>query len=110
MIRACDAIYRFLASLKLAVLSLGALAFTLGYATFFEKWYGTAAVQEWIYKTLVLDLAGVSRRQHPLRGLDSLPLETSADRIRDHPRLVARAAGGLVVGGPVVRRRPVRRT
>ncbi len=51
VIRACDAIYRFLASLKLAVLSLGALAFTLGYATFFEKWYGTAAVQEWIYQS-----------------------------------------------------------
>jgi ResB-like family len=49
VVRVCTAIYHFLASLKLAVLSLGALAATLGYATFFEKSYGTAAVQEWIY-------------------------------------------------------------
>jgi hypothetical protein len=45
-----DAIYRFLASLKLAVFSLSALAGTLAYATFFEKWYGTAAVNETIYR------------------------------------------------------------
>lgn len=37
-----DVIYRFLASLKLAVLSLTALASTLAYATFFESWYGAA--------------------------------------------------------------------
>ncbi len=47
----CDAIYRFLASLKLAVFSLGTLAAVLAYATFFESWYGAAAVQEWIYRT-----------------------------------------------------------
>jgi hypothetical protein len=46
-----DAVYRFLASLKLAVITLGTLAATLAYATFFEKWYGTAAVQEWIYQS-----------------------------------------------------------
>jgi hypothetical protein len=46
-----DAIYRFLASLKLAVISLLLLAGTIGYATLFESWYGTAAVQEWIYKS-----------------------------------------------------------
>jgi hypothetical protein len=46
-----DAVYRFLASLKLAVLSLGALAAVLAYATFFESTYGTAAVQEWIYRS-----------------------------------------------------------
>jgi ResB-like family len=46
-----DTIYRFLASLKLAVISLGTLAAVLAYATFFESWYGTAAVQEWIYKS-----------------------------------------------------------
>ena len=45
-----NGIYRFLASLKLAVISLASLAAVLGYATFFEKWYGTAAVQEWIYR------------------------------------------------------------
>ncbi len=45
-----DGIYHFLASLKLAVFSLSTLAFTLGYATFFEKWYGTAAVNEYIYR------------------------------------------------------------
>src|SRR5262245_29954751 len=46
-----EAIYRFLASLKLAVISLGTLAATLAYATFFESWYGTAAVQEYIYRS-----------------------------------------------------------
>src|SRR5438128_962848 len=51
IIRAFEAIYRFLASLKLAVLSLGTLAAVLAYATFFEASYGTAAVQEWIYRS-----------------------------------------------------------
>src|SRR5437868_4860974 len=51
VLRVCDAIYRFLASLKLAVFSLGTLAAVLAYATFFESWYGAAAVQEWIYRT-----------------------------------------------------------
>jgi hypothetical protein len=46
-----NAIYRFLASLKLAVISIGTLAAVLGYATFFESWYGTAAVQQWIYQS-----------------------------------------------------------
>lgn len=48
--RLIDSVYHFLASLKLAVISLGSLACVLAYATFFEKWYGTAAVQEWIYR------------------------------------------------------------
>ncbi len=51
VLRGFDAVYRFLASVKLAVISLGSLAAVLAYATFFEKWYGTAAVQEWIYCT-----------------------------------------------------------
>lgn len=51
LLRAVDAIYRFLASLKLAVISLGTLAAVLAYATFFESWYGPSAVQEWIYQT-----------------------------------------------------------
>jgi hypothetical protein len=46
-----DRVYRFLASLKLAVISLGSLAATLAYATFFESWYGTAAAQEYIYRS-----------------------------------------------------------
>jgi hypothetical protein len=50
-LRAFDAVFRFLASLKLAVISLLSLAAVLAYATFFEKWYGTAAVQEWIYQS-----------------------------------------------------------
>lgn len=51
LVRLVNAIYRFLASLKLAVLSLSSLAAVLAYATFFEKWYGAAAVQEWIYQS-----------------------------------------------------------
>ncbi|MGE3820761.1 MAG: cytochrome c biogenesis protein ResB [Isosphaeraceae bacterium] len=51
LLRLLDSVYRFLASLKLAVISLGTLAFVLSYATFFEKWHGTAAVQEWIYQS-----------------------------------------------------------
>ena len=51
VVRLCDAVYRFLASLKLAVISLGTLAGVLAYSTFFEKWYGTAAVQDWIYRS-----------------------------------------------------------
>ncbi len=45
-----DGTYRFLASVKLAVFSISSLAGTLAYATFFEKWYGTAAVNEYIYR------------------------------------------------------------
>lgn len=45
-----DAIYRFLASLKLAVISISTLALVLAYATFYESWYGTAAVQERVYQ------------------------------------------------------------
>lgn len=51
LLRVVDAIYRFLASLKLAVISLSTLAAVLAYATFFESWYGMAAVQEWIYRS-----------------------------------------------------------
>ncbi len=50
ILRVFDAIYRFLASLKLAVLSLTALAATLAYATFFESWYGASAAREWVYQ------------------------------------------------------------
>src|SRR5690348_3421823 len=50
LVGAVDAVYRFLASLKLAVISLSLLAGTLAYATFYEKWHGTAAVNEAIYR------------------------------------------------------------
>ena len=87
IVRVCDAIYRFLASLKLAVFSLATLAAVLAYATFFESWYGAAAVQEWIYRTRgFAHPARVPGDEHPLRGPDPLPLEEAADRVRDHPR------------------------
>lgn len=43
--------YRFLASLELAVISLASLAGVIAYATFYESWYGTRAVQERIYQS-----------------------------------------------------------
>jgi hypothetical protein len=46
-----DAVYRFLASLKLAVCSLCFLAITLGYATVVESRYGAGAAQEIIYRS-----------------------------------------------------------
>ena len=46
-----DAIYHFLASLKLAVVSISTLAATLAYATFFESWYGAGASQQYIYRS-----------------------------------------------------------
>ena len=46
-----DAIYRFLASLKLAVFTLSTLSAVLAYATFFESWYGGTAAQEWVYRS-----------------------------------------------------------
>src|SRR4051794_18313297 len=48
---AVGAAYRFLASLKLAVISLLSLAGVLAYGTFFESWYGTKAVQERVYQS-----------------------------------------------------------
>lgn len=50
-LKAWNVVFHFLASLKLAVFSLASLAAVLAYATFFEKDYGTAAVQEWIYRS-----------------------------------------------------------
>ncbi len=44
-------VYRFLASLKLAVLSLTGLAAFLAFATWFESTYGTKAVQVYVYKS-----------------------------------------------------------
>ena len=48
--RAVMRVYRFFASLTLAVFSIASLATVLGYATWFEKWYGAPAVQEHIYQ------------------------------------------------------------
>jgi hypothetical protein len=64
ILRFFDNTYRFLASLKLAVFSLSTLAAVLAYATFFESWYGTHAVQEWIYRSkafaLLLAFLGIN--------------------------------------------------
>src|SRR5580704_14634291 len=49
--RGFDVIYRFLASLKLAVISIATLATTLAYATVFESKYGGGAAQDWIYRS-----------------------------------------------------------
>ena len=46
-----DAIYRFLASVKLAVITLGTLVATLAYATVFDSGYGSGAAGEYIYLT-----------------------------------------------------------
>lgn len=46
------AVYRFLASVKLAVVSLGSLAFVLAFATFYEREHGAAAVNETIYQSV----------------------------------------------------------
>lgn len=45
--------YRFLASLKLAVISLSSMAIILAYATFFESWYGTQAARAFVYRSPV---------------------------------------------------------
>lgn len=49
-LRAVMAVYRFLASVKLAVICLLLLALSLAYATWFEKRYGSVAVQQYIYE------------------------------------------------------------
>src|SRR5262249_43137289 len=46
-----DAVHRFLASLKLAVICLSALAASLAFATWFESNYGTSAAQDYVYKS-----------------------------------------------------------
>ena len=51
LFRVFDAVYRFLASLKLAVITLSALAAALAYATVFERNHGTPAAQEYVYQT-----------------------------------------------------------
>ena len=50
-LQAIDAVYRFLASLKLAVISLSSLAAALALGTFFERSYGTSAAQDYVYQS-----------------------------------------------------------
>lgn len=64
VVRIVDAIYHFLASLKLAVILLSTLAAVLAYATFYESSNGTHAVQVDIYQSrgfaLLLAMLGVN--------------------------------------------------
>jgi hypothetical protein len=46
-----EVIYRFLASLKLAVISISSLAVSLAFATWLESSYGTATSQDFVYKS-----------------------------------------------------------
>ena len=50
-LRAILRCYEFFASLKLAVVMIFSMAFTLGYATFVEAAYGTPVVQFFVYQT-----------------------------------------------------------
>lgn len=62
--RALDGTFHFLASLKLAVITLGAVVAVLAYATFYESWYGSRAVGEDVYKSpffgVILTLLGAN--------------------------------------------------
>ena len=49
--RGFDAAFRFLASVKLAVICLASLAATLAYGTWFNSAHGMSAATEWIYST-----------------------------------------------------------
>ena len=48
---AINALYRFFASLKLAVISLSSLAASLAFATWLESRYGTSAAQDLVYQS-----------------------------------------------------------
>lgn len=56
LLAAIDEIYKFLASLKLAVLSISGLAAALAFATWFESTYGTKAAQVFVYKSAAFSL------------------------------------------------------
>ena len=51
VMEAVDALYRFLASLKLAVIGLSSLAAALAFATWLESRYGASAAQEMVYQS-----------------------------------------------------------
>jgi hypothetical protein len=55
-LRALMAVYRFLASVKLAVISIASLAASLCYATWFEKSHGGPATQEYVYQSVWFSL------------------------------------------------------
>lgn len=50
ILRGFDSVYRFLASVKLAVICIFTLAMVLAGATFFESTYGVTAVREYVYQ------------------------------------------------------------
>jgi hypothetical protein len=50
LFRAFDGTFRFLASVKLAVICLASLSAALAFGTRFNSWYGMAAANEWIYQ------------------------------------------------------------
>ena len=52
LLNAIDSVYRFLASLKLAVISISSLAASLAFATWFESRYGTTAAQDYVYRSV----------------------------------------------------------
>jgi hypothetical protein len=51
ILRGFDAAFRFLASVKLAVVCLASLAAALAYGTWFNSAHGMSAATEWIYST-----------------------------------------------------------
>ena len=54
--KAVMAVYRFFASVKLAVISISSLAVALCYATWFEKAHGGPATQEYVYQSLGFEI------------------------------------------------------
>jgi hypothetical protein len=64
ILRAFNAIYRFLASLKLAIFSLSTLVVVLTIGMFYERSYGNAALQQYFYRTwwfgLLLAMLGIN--------------------------------------------------
>src|SRR4051812_29251020 len=51
IVRGFDTVFRFLASVKLAVICLFILSVTLAYGTNFSSSYGMTAAGEWVYQT-----------------------------------------------------------
>ena len=64
ILRAFNAVYRFLASLKLAILSLSTLVIVLFVGMIYERNYGNAALQQYFYRTwwfgLLLAMLGIN--------------------------------------------------
>lgn len=56
VLRGADSAFRFLASLKLAVITLSTLVAVLAFATYYESCYGSRAVAEDVYKSPVFAL------------------------------------------------------